>query len=481
MSNRTCRQCGASLLANQRFCTNCGATADIAPGILADSASDGGNFLQVPPPLSFGGVQGPQPSQFPGVPSVRGTPSIPQHVQPHSLAGQPGQIAQSAPGAANYAAGHGQPSFPQQGQPHSFAGQPAQPAQFAQSAQPAPAHSLPGQGQPPVFHAPSAPPPQVRPPVPGQHALPAPPSLPGAGSAAKRAGHMGLHLLMKKPLVTLLAAVVIIGGGAGFAYYSYQSTAPSSFVIATDRGNNQIDRIDLATRSVSVLLSNKVLPGSDSPDSVIFLNNTQMLIDFINSGEIGIGDIQQHTYKSLGAGHGSTLRDMALRPDGSSVLVSDQSGNILEFHTDTQKITTFTQNLGGVQGLAFDSNGNLYAAAGGQVIQLDPATGKQLKTFTLPGGSDGMAYDGRHHTLDIAVGSTILALNTQTGQTSILIDGISTPDGLAIDRQGNLYIADNIGVLELTTNNQLLIVGTDTNGIAWDDVAPLSGAGAASY
>ncbi len=26
-----------------------------------------------------------------------------------------------------------------------------------------------------------------------------------------------------------------------------------------------------------------------------------------------------------------------------------------------------------------------------------------------------MAYDGRHHTLDIAVGSTILALNTQKG------------------------------------------------------------------
>jgi hypothetical protein len=38
-----------------------------------------------------------------------------------------------------------------------------------------------------------------------------------------------------------------------------------------------------------------------------------------------------------------------------------------------------------------------------------------------------------------------------------------------------------IGVLELNTNNQLLIVGTDTAGITWDDVASLSGAGAASY
>jgi secreted PhoX family phosphatase len=68
-----------------------------------------------------------------------------------------------------------------------------------------------------------------------------------------------------------------------------------------------------------------------------------------------------------------------------------------------------------------------------------------------------------------------------TGKTTTLIDGISTPDGLAIDRQGNLFIADNFGILELNTNNQLLIVGTDANGITWDDVAPLSGSGAASY
>jgi WD40 repeat protein len=288
-----------------------------------------------------------------------------------------------------------------------------------------------------------------------------------------------MHLLMKKPLVTALVAVVLVGGGIGAGFYTYHASAPSSFVIATDRGNNQIDRIDLATRNVTVLLSSKVLPGT--PDSVVFINDTQMLIDFLNNGEIGIGDIQQGSYKSLGANHGGNLRDMALRPDGSGVLISDAGGNILEFHTDTQKITTFVQNLGGVQGLAFDSNGNLYAAVGGQVIQLDPANGKQLKTITLPGGSDGMAYDGHHHSLDIAIGSTITALDPVTGKTTILIDGIATPDGLAIDRQGNLYIADSIGVLELNVNNQLLIVGTDTNGITWDDVAPLSGAGAASY
>ena len=286
-------------------------------------------------------------------------------------------------------------------------------------------------------------------------------------------------MLLTKPVVAAIAVIVLAGSGAGIAFSLYHASAPTSFVIATDRGKNQIDRIDLSTRSVTVLLSNKVLPGT--PDSIVFMSDTKMLIDFLNNGEIGIGDIQQGTYQSLGSGHGGALRDMALRPDGSGVLISDASGNILEYHVDSQNFTTFVQNLGGVQGLAFDSNGALYAAVGGQVIQLDPTSGKQLKTFNLPGGSDGLAYDGHHHTLDIAIGSSIVALDPQTGKTATLIDGITTPDGLAIDRQGNLFIADVIGVLELNTNNQLLIVGTNTAGITWDDVAPLSGAGAASY
>ena len=290
----------------------------------------------------------------------------------------------------------------------------------------------------------------------------------------------GIRVLLTKPAIVAIVAVVLAGSAAGIGYAAYHASAPTSFVIGTDRGNNQIVRIDLATRNTIILLSNKVLPGS--PDSAVFINSTQMLINFPGNGEIGIGDIQSGTYTSIAKNLGGALRDMALRPDGNGVLIADNaSGTIFEYHIDTRKVSTFAQNVGGVQGLAFDSNGALYAAAGSQVIQLDPTSGKQLKTFNLPGGSDGMAYDGHLHTLDIAVGGSIVTLDPLTGKTTTLIDGIGTTDGVSVDRQGNLFIADSIGVLELNVNNQLLIVGTDTNGYTWDDVAPLSGSGAASY
>jgi hypothetical protein len=307
-----------------------------------------------------------------------------------------------------------------------------------------------------------------------------PPFSPGAGKMESG----GKKKSRRKRVVWIIAAVlaILVLVGAGLGYFFYRATAPTSYVIATDRGNTAIDRIDLATRNRTVLISNKVLPSV--PDSVVFLSDTQVLLDFArNSGEIGLGDIQSGTYTRVFQGQ-DDLRDMALRSDGSGVLIADTSaGKILEYHVANRSVTTFVQDqsLLGVQGLAFDSDGNLYAAVGGIVYQLDPGNGRQIKKFDLPGGSDGMAYDSHRSTLDIGSGEKVLALDPKSGKVSTVIDGVGDADGVAIDRHGNLFIAANIGVLELTTGNQLLIVGTDSNGAVWDDVAPLSGSGAVNY
>ena len=289
--------------------------------------------------------------------------------------------------------------------------------------------------------------------------------------------------LLAKP-VTVAMAVLVVGGAAAGIGYAKWATAPTSVVIATDFDKRLVVRLDLATEHTTVLLSNQVLPAA-APDSIVFISGTQILIDFPYIGEIGIGDIQNGTYTPAATKLGE-LRDMALRLDGSSVLIAEADvGNILEYHLADRTVTTFAQNLSGVQGLAFDADGNLYAAVGSQVVQLDPANGKQIKTFDLPAGSDsdGMAYDRHRNTLDIALmsASAILTLDPKTGKTGTLIDNIGAPDGVAVDRQGNLFIASDIGVLELNTNNQLLNVSKNTPSAGWDDVAPLSGNGAASY
>ena len=52
--------------------------------------------------------------------------------------------------------------------------------------------------------------------------------------------------------------------------------------------------------------------------------------------------------------------------------------------------------------------------------------------------------------------------------------------------QLGLHPRTPVGPIHLAVNpphldNQLLIVGTNANGVTWDDVAPLSGSGAANY
>src|SRR5258708_4943393 len=246
MHTRPCARCGASLSANQRFCTNCGALVDNVPGVCLDFAPGGRNFSPTPPPLSIGNAQvqlAPQWQANQQVPSVPGTPSLPPQIPPHWAPGQAGQPVH--PASFHGLPAHGQPSLPPQAP--LAAGPQAQSASFA--GQPASFHAPlapPPQAQPASFHAPSAPPPHVQPPlVPGQHALPATPSLHAAGSVATRTAHMGMRVLLTKPVVAAIAVIVLAGSGAGIAFSLYHASAPTSFVIATDRGNNQIDLIDL--------------------------------------------------------------------------------------------------------------------------------------------------------------------------------------------------------------------------------------------
>ena len=421
-----CQRCGALLPENSVFCPTCGLPrAQTLPGAPAAPAQASG---MAPAP----GWQGPVGPQYPA--GQFGQP-IPQ--QPG--AGTPGNV----PGV----------QYPGLGQ-----------------APPAGAHIPAGMQQMPPGAAYAA---QQM----GQSA-----AQPGT-TVDHQAGKSGRRRFKRSRAAKIVAAalVIIVLAGIGAAYLFYRANEPSSFVIATDRGNNEIARIDVATRNRTILIKNTAL--NNSPDSIVFISNTQVLIDFVSGGNLGIGDIQSGTYTTVAQNQG-TLRDMAVRLDGSSVLIASQDdGKLLEFNIANHSLRTFvqSQNLAGVAGLAFDPNGNLYAAVGSNVIQLDATTGKQIKTFQLPGGTDGMAYDQHLKTLDIASGSQILTLDPTTGKIKTLIDGIAGTDGVAIDRHGNLFIASEVGVLELTTDNQLLIVGTDSSGVTWDDVAPLSGTGAANY
>lgn len=402
-----CPRCQTQVPAEAGFCPRCGLPrAQFAPAAPAPAA----------------------PYAAPAPPSAPAAPFGPQSVGPAAPAMGAGPQAVS-------------PSLP------------SAPATPQVSGPPAGAQGWPSAGAPPQQVGWSGPPPQQA----GWNA--APPQPQGAVQSGPPFGLVAGQLQSggqqskprRKRAIWIIAAVVaiLVLVGAGLGYFFYRSTAPTSYVIATDRGKGEIDRIDITTRAVTVLIKSDQL--RNSPDSIVFLSDTLVLIDFVGGGDLGLGDIAAHSYTSVSQNHGQ-LRDMAALPDGSGALVSEQdTGTILKFRLSDRSLTTLVQAdfLRGMQGLAFDSDGNLYAAVGGTVYQLDPGNGQQLKKFNAPGGSDGMAYDKSRSALDIAAGNKILALDPKTGKVSTVIEGVGDADGVAIDRRGNLFIASNLSLIHI--------------------------------
>jgi sugar lactone lactonase YvrE len=144
------------------------------------------------------------------------------------------------------------------------------------------------------------------------------------------------------------------------------------------------------------------------------------------------------------------------------IYVTNPSRSLIEeFAPDgTGSIFASDHSLYGVEGLAFDQAGNLYAAVEGNGIEGSPveeftpagieSTFANLEASSVP---DGVAFDqaGNLYVAD-NYGNQIFEI-TPNGAVSIFAD-CKTPTGLAFDSKGDLYVADaHDGTIEKFTPN----------------------------
>ncbi len=166
-------------------------------------------------------------------------------------------------------------------------------------------------------------------------------------------------------------------------------------------------------------------------------------------------------------------------PDGQLYISSRSDGTVLRYK-DFDQLEVVADDLGVPCGLAFDSQGRLYVGdRTGRIHCLD-LDGSRREFATLP-----QSVSAFHLAMDaedtLYVTGPTLAMRdpvyciSRSGEISILVDGFARPQGLALGREGDLWLAAAFGgrkgIFRYSRSTKRLvhaIAGPMLVGLAWN-------------
>jgi sugar lactone lactonase YvrE len=177
---------------------------------------------------------------------------------------------------------------------------------------------------------------------------------------------------------------------------------------------------------------------------------------------------------------------LAFGPDNYLYASSRAEGTVYRISPEGDHISTFAEGMGVATGLAFDGDGNLFVGdRSGTIFKVGPYgsrnTGEVFVFATLEPSVSAYHLAFRDDgTLLVAAPSTssnqrIYAI-APNGDTSIFFRGLGRPQGVAIDTEGNVYVAASLrgrrGVVRIAPDGssaELLIAGNDLVGLCFLD------------
>ncbi len=168
---------------------------------------------------------------------------------------------------------------------------------------------------------------------------------------------------------------------------------------------------------------------------------------------------------------------LAFSPDGELYVSSRHTGKILRVDANGNA-TAVAENLGIVTGIAFDSQGRLHAGdRRGTIYQLtDSGEPHPLVKLQPSISAYHLAFDQQDRlyvTYPTLSGYDNLYMVTPDGEFQTLATGFGRPQGLAFDREQNLYIVGYVGgeggVYKRTPDGELqhVVTGVNLVGIAF--------------
>jgi gluconolactonase len=280
-------------------------------------------------------------------------------------------------------------------------------------------------------------------------------------------------------LVPADAKIEKLADGMGFLEGpAWVHSGGKGYLIFSDIPANVIDKFDPQTKKVSVFLDKSGFTGSDPGDAGFQLNNGHAVVTLFGSNGITLDKQGRVTYCT----HGD--RDIVrIEKDGKRTVLADHfegkrlnSPNDLVYRSDGALY--FTDPPFGLRKVADDPKKELPFAG---VFLLNK--GKLTVVNKDFGAPNGLAFspDEKYLYVDDSFTKTYWRFDVQPDGTltnkKLLIDASSSkedgvPDGMRIDKQGNIYAAGPGGVWVLTPDGKHL--GTirppeNPANMAWGD------------
>jgi sugar lactone lactonase YvrE len=277
---------------------------------------------------------------------------------------------------------------------------------------------------------------------------------------------------MRRRLCSFAALALLFGatGYAGAGPLLYVTSTTGEQVLSVDVGNNQVT---------------PVFNTIGNPDSLVFDTHGDIIYSSVVQGQLRSYNPSTKVDTLLGGGLAAPA-DLALTPDGGSVLVSEaNAGKILKINLATHAGSQLGSYGGNTQGLAFDTAGHLFAVLGSRsamassfIAQLDPTTGAILNKSEMEVSLDGLTYDSLSKKLYSGsfAGNGIYQFDPATLNATLLANTTGVKfDGLTTDSAGDLYLAAGGFIYQYNLATAMLTQETHVPGL--DDLAPLTGLG----
>lgn len=177
---------------------------------------------------------------------------------------------------------------------------------------------------------------------------------------------------------------------------------------------------------------------------------------------------------------------LAFDRDGYLYASSRAEGTVYRISPEGDHISTFAEGMGVATGLAFDRDGNLFVGdRSGTIFKVGPYGSRNpgevfvfatlepsVAAYHLAFRDDGTLLVTAPNT---SSNQSIYAISPH-GDTSVFYTGLGRPQGLALDTDGNVYVAAALhgcrGIVRLApdgSNAELFIAGNDLVGLCFLD------------